>query len=228
MSAAEMYTQEYIDERFDLAERHEREVNQLGVRAALATATIDLCEAHRGGVLREFCGAWSHGKAKDIGERARMIDKHCAAERRAFLAVWRRGSSAIDNMRVIETAVQGYTEMFDQSDEVRTAVERVSLGLMRSTVCCLSAAGEESPGHEAAIVDAQDSMDQQLDAVLEALRANGGTTDDAAIQASQDAEEAVRHLLELGYDPERLQIELDWWSRATGGPAVRIEQTPTT
>jgi hypothetical protein len=98
------------------------DVASLGARAELVCATAELCEAY-GGVLREHYESGEGGAPMDRAARTRLVGARCAAEYRAFVAAWQRGSSAIENMREIEIAVQGYADRFDLDENTKAGVE---------------------------------------------------------------------------------------------------------
>src|SRR5262249_29523349 len=108
----------------------------------------------------------------------------------------------------------------------RSAIERASLDFMRKTVRRLREPGEEAVIDEA-LIDAQNRQETLLDAVLTALRADGDVLGGAATEAAEAAKDAIRCVLDRGYDHHRLQVELDWWSQATGGKATIAIESPT-
>jgi len=198
----------------------------LAGRAHLACATAELCEAHRS-ALRVFCDAWQRGEASALLQREQIVAAQCAKELPAFLAAWHCGRSAMENMRVIEVAVHSYAGWFNTDDAVRGGIERLCLDAMRKVVRRLPDPQHEGVHERTSAGETHRAMDG-LEACLEALlaahgadRDTGGHATMAAAQAVTDA--AAVAVLGHGYDLGRLQIELEWWSRATGGPAMCIQ-----
>jgi hypothetical protein len=68
-----------------------------------------------------------------------------------------------------------------------------------------------------------DRLETHLEAVLAAFRVSGGEASAVASEAAQAATAAAADALRLGYDPQRMQIELDWWSCVNLGAIFRIE-----
>jgi hypothetical protein len=125
----------------------------LVARADLTHAVVELCEAYRG-VLREHCEATDRGAAMDLAAREQLVEGHCTAEFRVFIAAWRQGSSAVENMRVIEVAVRGYSERFEPDDGVMAAAERLFLDFMRKAVRRLPTPAQRRAGGRRADIEA--------------------------------------------------------------------------
>jgi hypothetical protein len=219
-------TQEQIDTAVDAIEQHEREVASLATRAELACATAALCEAHRS-MLRQRHEVEARGDVIDFAACVRMIQECCAAELRAFVAAWCKGTDAVENMRVIEAAVLGYAEQFDLDDDTRAGIERLFLDFMRKAVWRLPAPGSATPIDGDRVGAAMANLEGRLEELLAACMAEGGDPRGPATSAATHGVlVAIGTTLRLGYGLERLQLGLDWWTKAAeaiGAPRLTVE-----
>jgi len=204
-------------------------VAQLAARVDLACAAVALCDAYRGMLLRHW-EADDRGQDMSLGARANMIRDYYSGELRAFLAEWQRGASAVENMRVIETAVRGYAAQFDVNDHIKTAGSRMLLDFMRdATRRLLDPAQTGAPA-----ADQDDTgaalrrLETCLDDLMAACRSAGGNYQCGTVQtACRATESAIVVLLDDGYDLGRMQIALDWWSEAVDGPRIEVQAVGT-
>jgi hypothetical protein len=205
-------------------------VARLAARADLTFATADLCNAYRGMLLRRW-EADDRGDAMDIQARTQMVLDHYIDQTRAFIAAWQKGASAVENMRVIETAVQGYSEQFNVDDQTKAAVGRMLLDFMRGAVWRLPAPGSAAAADGDPVDVALIDLERRLETLRVASRAEGsvlpphhGPATTAALSGVQKAlDSAVR----AGVERRRMQIALEWWAKATGN-TVTFNVEPST
>jgi hypothetical protein len=200
---------------------HNSAVERLACRVELACATVELCDAYRGMLLRRW-EAEGRGEAMDLEAHAAMIREHYIDNLCAFLTAWQRGSSAVENMRVIEVAVHGYADRPDVDEQTRAAGERMFLDFMRKAVWrapAMDGAAVDTTATDAAMGD----LEGRLEALLLACKAAGGKPRDPATTAAIGAVGGViGSALQRGYEAGRLQVALDWWATATGGPQINV------
>jgi hypothetical protein len=216
---------DYVEASFDLAERLDVGVASIVWRARLACAAVSLCEARRR--LLRHCLEAEDGARAVASAGVQMVQDHCAGEISAFLTAWQKGTGVVANMRVIETAVEGYAQQFDLDDGTRAAVERMFLDFMRYATRRLPDPGRETSANQVdsnAADAALDWLESYLEALLEAHRVSGGEQTRQGVQmALRVAAEAAGTVLEHGYSLQRLRISLDWWCRAVGIPRIEME-----
>ncbi len=215
---------------FDHAERHERGIAALAARAELACATAEVCSAYLAAFVC-FNEAVARGEVANDAVKVQLLTVQ-ADVFRAFFAAWHRGASTPDNLRVVEVAVHSFVQTFGCTDDIRVKAERWLLdavvGPMRRLPvlpAVQSADGEPSRNWTGPTLahPGMGDVGTRLASLMDALQGDGG---DMQGDATRGAVEAVRDsigaALGRGVEPERMQIALDHWHAATGGPRIVV------